>query len=943
VKQPGRVGLFGLLLLLSTALIPGAFAQKPRGPQAEAVLACHDKPGISVQPAQYTLALIPRDLTDQAPGRSLDRPIAVFVRDESNSLLPIIQEQGHYFVLCLVNLYELINLADNPKTNVRITPFTTEVRAALEAARRSQETDLAHWGAIAFRADEHGADFVDWPAKYRMQIPGRGLLNTLVQQFERDGRTLLAGVTPAVRLTVMLPGQRSEDWPEKKGAAPANAVAQEPNGPAPSPLPGPARAMQPHAEQATQQPLPGPAPVRTVEPNGQSAAQQPPAAAVPNQPEPVRQQEKFTIGFQHQEWSNVRLEQDKADPMRLINTFGYCRDDTIMRDDRGLSYQLDCTPAEDGTIPVQIRGFQPLVVNRNEARQIDSKLEVVSFREPYPSSWNSSTTSLVEVRGGRLSEVLRASIELNQGVADTQACSESVRISIAEIVAQHITFPAPPCTRYSLTFAAGLTDQSAEVRENCIPGVRARRPIQDGRVVCWKKQTKTDLKLQVRAGFRPVTITVMPSDNDIHYEFANLDSALEPVPPYAGLSPFDDAVRRGEAPKYLPKLVEYGDSAGPCQKPIVISTLQAPLRMPSARDAQCTAVPTWVQITFAKDATPRDDPPAKAFNDSYQDKYEIRDFAPGSRVVDVGSVKRQLPILFNPERAADYAAQFQSQGGGVINSGGVYVFSGNGDKCGLPTAGKFVPFDDHGNDPQRFVWPQVAAVYGNRGAGHVKLTLCAPARLEENTAGEPYLTFDLDAVVANGPRRVIIIANNQALQHGISTQVRKALLDLIEELDKQHRQNRAPLSPISVYTMNDEGGLRSLFTGEDAVEHKGAAKSGLNDIDTIAPATPDFADLGLRQEVRENADSVLIVMDGSATGDQYSSAAANLARRFQDLGGLTFFIKADCGRWIHDIPYPNFHCERISQDQLSAAFVQLVNRRQTRADELVSPQPGGRR
>lgn len=945
MKQLRRIGLFGLLLVLSTTLIPSAFAQRSRGPQADlAALACRDEEGSSVRPLQYTLALIPGDIREQAHEPSLNLPIVVFVREASNSLFPIIQDHGLYFVLCHADLDHLMYFADAAKTYVGITPFTTQTLAGLETAKQSQGTELARWGAIALRADEHGSDFVDWPAEYRMQLPERDMLKNLIQKFEREGRTLLAGMMPATKLTVSLPRTKRYDWPEKKGVAPANAVAQRPNGSAPSPLsgPGPVRTVPPNGESATQQPLPAPAPAKTVQPNGESATQPLPAAAAPNRPEQSQQPVKFTIGFLNPQWASVRLidEQVKFDQDKRINTFGYCRDETISRDERGLNYELDCNPAEDGTIPVQIRGFKTVVVGRSEARQIDTKLEVVSFSEPYPRQWNTTRIALFEVPGGRLNDVLKAPIDLNQNVPGTQACSETKRISVAEIVAHHVDFPAPPCTRYSITFDPGLTDQTAEVLENCLPGATARRPILEGRVVCWKKQVETNLKLQLRAGFEPIPIPVPASlRDDIHYGLANLDGYLRPWWPYAGASPFDDANRRGETPKYIPRLIEYGDNSGPCPKPIEVG---GTFTVPTIRDAKCAGMPTWIHITFAKDATSREIPSSKAFLDTYTDKYDIRDvLSRSSRPVDIGNVKKQLPIRFRQDGADEYLTQFQTQRSGVLRSDGVYVFSGNGDKCGLPTAGKFVPFDPRINDPQTFVWPQVAAVYGN-SANHAKLTSCAQARVEENAAGEPYLTFDLDAVLANGQRRVIIIANNDALHHGISKQVREALADLIEELDKQRRQYRAPLSPVSVYSMNIEGGLRLLFTGEDAVHQKAAAKSRLNDFDTVAPSTPDFNDLDMRQEVRENAESLIVVMDGSATGDQYISGASRLIRRFQDLGGLTFLMKADyCNKWRHDLPYPTFHCEQISQDRLSAAFMQLVSHRQTRAGEL-SPAQSGR-
>ena len=88
------------------------------------------------------------------------------------------------------------------------------------------------------------------------------------------------------------------------------------------------------------------------------------------------------------------------------------------------------------------RGFQPIFVNQDEAREIDVKLETAEFRVPYPASWG-RLSFFATVPGRRLDEVLRSKIPLDQAITNAPGCTANAEVTVADVVAQKLDFPAP--------------------------------------------------------------------------------------------------------------------------------------------------------------------------------------------------------------------------------------------------------------------------------------------------------------------------------------------------------------------------------------------------------------------------------------------------------------------------------------------------------------------
>lgn len=866
-----------------------------QGPPTGALSCLHESN--SKFPRKYLVGLSFSMLNHGRDPGILESELVVFMKDDAGEIFPIVQSQRTYAILC--------SGADVPSNSLLAVKIITRSSTAMDDLNQAlgdPSNELRRWRAVPFRHNPFGLDFRPWP--FQPQFPGR-MLTELIRDYIRGGEhDLLRNSGKSVDVVIPLMANVGVHW-YQAGADRAAGVAP------------------PTTNVAGQQQQPQPSPSENPQVS--------PPPETPQQPVTPQQKTPFTIGFQDRaRWKDVRLNESGR-----VSTFEFCEDNNIVRNEEDFSYVLQCTPGQDGRIPVKIRGFQLVFVNQAEARQIDTRLAVRGFRTPYPPSWNrAGATAYVEVLQGPLAEVLRSRVSLDQAIPSAFACKDTMGIAVTDIVSQQISFPSPPCLAYHLEFAPGLTDSSAQVENYCMAGPSAPLQIVNGRVTCWRARNQlgtTPLTLKLLGGFRSFPYPLPPEPGTYRVGLDSVIGLLVPVWPYGGGggSPFDAATLNGEAPRYIAKSVEYLDATGqPVCAPAGLQAQGSGPSMPSLKDAGCQQVPARARIQVARDDQAATNVPLKAFQSSYLDEYELRSVR-GPRSQSVDQIKVPLDIRFDDSRARDYTARFR---GGRNSPQGVYVFAGNGERCGNWHDGKLVRFNDQFSR-QKFTWPQVGAVYDERSAEPRKLlTPCTTAMLAEERTGEVYLTFDLDPIVAGGPRRVIVLANSQSVQRGnISNSLQNGLKAMVDSLNAEHR-NRAPLSPISVYSMDNQEKLRPLFTGEDAARKPEAAKARLNDWDIAAPRTPDLTFLKDQPELRE-ADRLILVMDGSLVTEANTGALFALARRLEgEGGGVTFYITGNCGGWPNRNEVRGFDCVQLPQQDLARRFGELVIKRDDRAN-----------
>jgi hypothetical protein len=158
---------------------------------------------------------------------------------------------------------------------------------------------------------------------------------------------------------------------------------------------------------------------------------------------------------------------------------------------------------------------------------------------------------------------------------------------------------------------------------------------------------------------------------------------------------------------------------------------------------------------------------------------------------------------------------------------------------------------------------------------------------------------------AAGPRRAIIVARSQDLmdKRGLPKALDNAFVNFARAASDRHKKG-APLSPVDVMSISQDGVMRRVFTGEDAALQPRNAEASIAELDRTAPKTPDLSLLRLQPETK-GAERVIIVMDGSsATTRQVSELrllGSDLAARKG--GSLQFFLSSDsCALWQPHAP-----------------------------------------
>ncbi|MBV6486922.1 MAG: hypothetical protein GHHEDOFH_00859 [Pseudorhodoplanes sp.] len=631
----------------------------------------------------------------------------------------------------------------------------------------------------------------------------------------------------------------------------------------------------------------------------------------------------FKIDFRRRDvWQNVNLEEPG-----LIVTFGYCNDPKK----QGSGYFFLCTPAADGKVPLRIRGFKDVSISQVEAA-IDDRLEVAGFRNPYPPSWGRGSTDFVDVPSGRLSELLSRSFDIDQGIRGTTTCVDKTKpIDVAAILNHAISFPEPPCHRYEIVFQGGLTSPSAQIRAGCLAGAEISVPVRNGRVSCWYSRhqpASITLKLDLLPGFGQI---VQPLGRDavsqgtINLTFDQLARALVPIWPYNGPSLSEIFYASGEAPRYFPEALEYTDNAGRRCSPVspVPTIGSGKFEMATLADAGCNFVPSKAKITFKQVASGPNSPPSEAFVASYFDEYTIADTRPRG-IAKLDDLKIALPAGFSPADGSDYNKKFGT-GAGNSSWPGVYVFRG---ECTRPTEGRFINFREIKGE---FKWPLSAAVFD--GKIEEPLTICAPAKITKDGGSKPFFTFKLEGTRAVGPRRVIVIANSQgfAKQAGTVPALQEALGRLVDAAYEAYKSG-APLSPITVYSVDGQDNYKLLFTGEQAAIKRDQTKRQIGErLDRAATATPDFQSITFQPEVKGNLEKVIFVMDGSLVSQNNKAQLALLANQLtrNNPGNLAFYVTSNsCDEWRRDAR--EFDCFQLGasqparRDMLANAFLPLV-------------------
>jgi hypothetical protein len=609
---------------------------------------------------------------------------------------------------------------------------------------------------------------------------------------------------------------------------------------------------------------------------------------------------KFRFRANHDQWQ--ALLQRIPD---LIETFKFCAAPSSLG---GGAYKMECTLRSDRKVPIRIRGFKELLIDPDGA-VLDDLLQVNGYSVAYPIEWKLPQSEFVTVPSGPLQNVLKQRIALSQGVAGCQA--EIAGLSIDNIVAGDLHFPAEPCKPFDIGFSQITLSPGARITKGCMAGSGDSVSITNGRVTCWARGGQTgelSLEAQLLDGFGAVSLRVA-SGNDVEFKFADLAGGLVPLWPYA-----PGIVEPGEAPVYVPRTIQFtSDSGPPCGRPLD-PTPNGQIMLPSLEKAGCRQVPRTMVLTLEQDGGSQTGSPVppQAFRPKVEDAIELATAQPGVRQIPLDQLKLPMGVQFSAEAAKTFTKQFGSESGNSQFSG-VFLFQG---ACNGRRNGAFVPFNGPFTIPAAigpYKWPIKAAVYD---AGEEPLTHCATA-VVRGTPGAQYLTFDLHGARALGPRRAIVISMSPNLvNYGGSAAVSQALKTFIDQISAEVARG-APLAPINVFLVNGEGEFKSLFTGEAAAFEAAKVKSQVEQTrETVVAATPDFRLLRLSPELRkegaENFDRVTIVMDGSAVSPENIDVLAGLTNRLRNPESVNLLITSNCNTWTQQ--NSNLRCAQLPQD-----------------------------
>jgi hypothetical protein len=581
----------------------------------------------------------------------------------------------------------------------------------------------------------------------------------------------------------------------------------------------------------------------------------------------------------------------------VVDTFGYCNG--VKREGAtagsGAFTLEDCITDDRRQIPLRLRGFESTALEvGTQPVRIDSLLKVVPYSVPYPPEWQGAAADRVEVQGGAIEQVLRRRVTLRQ--FGLPQCEAGVTLTPADVVAGTLSFPEPPCTTVDVQLPKEMFGKAAPFAEGCRPGsVVPAHAFSDGRLRCVvtraeAKAPSKRIRIVWAAGFEPFELEISTASGArLQFMVGELAKHLRASLPRAEAVPSDSNM-----PAYRVREAQYFVGAQPCAKLRLEKNL-----VPSMGDAGCRALPDRLELSFEVDRE-KSDPaiPTEAFKDTIVQSVALGVAGAAVRPPDASRARLNLPVDFNPERRQRYASQYTKPAELVVPGARVYALPGCSERDSSAKVRLFTRSDKAAD----FQWPAYAQVFDNDGR---PLTSCEKSQIERGEDGRPYLTFQFTSIRAAGARRAIILARGQDLMDrpGMPKALEAAFSRFVDTAHGWHKQG-APLSPVDLLSVNQDGALRRVLSAEEAALQPQAAAQSLARIDRIAPKTLDLSLLRLQPETK-GAERVIIIMDGSiATPRQVSELrllGSDLAARKG--GSLQFLLSTDsCVLWQPHAP-----------------------------------------
>lgn len=619
----------------------------------------------------------------------------------------------------------------------------------------------------------------------------------------------------------------------------------------------------------------------------------------PNQAQSLSEAVIESLAFASTKIADVRIAvRAKAwaaiDLSKQLDTFGYCK--AVVREGANRYRLKDCTNDTKLRVPFKLPGFDLAFVPK-KGGMLDDLLVVSRLQIPYPPDWKDPSGKPFTIEGGRLVDVLGAKPELRQwGFA---GCSAKITVTLADILARTIKFPALPCQSYKITLPKELFAASPpKLIEGCVPAAVSVKVGKDGVATCLHKAADGDgAKLAVRwsTDFEDfevkVPVTFFAKGASLAAD--ELLGALRPLWPYGSKEMAELFGGQPDVPNYQPSAITYvGAKEGIC------AARPAPLEpasqlLPSLGEFGCKQLPESIRFKFVMAPKKTKNKVHQAvFKTEFVHEVPLRDIAKVAGKIPPTAFSKSFPIQFSKKVGNMLNQQFGEKADLQIR--GVQVFQDENCQGGdTPVVVRF----DQASKPI-YQWPAYALINDNDG---IPLTNCAKAVFARNEAGKGYLTFSLRSTRAIGSRRAVVIARSQEFMNkrGVSRALTDALKFLVQQAHARY-QRGAALSPVNVLSVRNDGTMEQLFTGEQAALTPQDVVQRINALDRTGPRTIDLSLLQTQPGIRDFS-SLVVIMDGSIVNrrqvNQLKVLDADLKGAIGS-GKLFFFLSSEsCILW----------------------------------------------